>query len=147
MATFKGTVTAISQKQGGTSKTGKAWSKIDVTLVYDNSKPEWPKSIVFSVMNDNIEKMGFVVGGEYEVEVDFMTREYNGKTYMSASCWKATRINAQSPGNSQCTTSDNAQFFASEAQSDDTMHNSQSRSDEPDKSDRSDIADTGDLPF
>ena len=138
MATFKGTVTAISQKQGGTSKAGKASSKIDVTLVYDNSKPEWPKSIVFSVMNDNIEKMGFVVGGEYEVEVDFMTREYNGKTYMSASCWKATRINAQSPGNSQCTTSDNAQF---------TMHNSQSRSDEPDKSDRSDIADTGDLPF
>ena len=138
MATFKGTVTAISQKQGGTSKTGKAWSKIDVTLVYDNSKPEWPKSIVFSVMNDNIEKMGFVVGGEYEVEVDFMTREYNGKTYMSASCWKATRINAQSSGNSQCTTSDNAQC---------TMHNAQSRSDEPDKSDRSDIADTGDLPF
>lgn len=90
MTAFKGTVTAISQKQSGTSKSNKAWSKIDVTMVYDNSKPEWPKSIVFSVMNDNIEKMGFVVGREYEVEVDFSTREYNGKAYMSASCWKAT---------------------------------------------------------
>lgn len=112
MTVFKGTVTAISQKQGGISKTGKAWSKIDVTLVYDNSKPEWPKSIVFSVMNDNIEKMGFVVGGEYEVEVDFIAREYNGKTYLSASCWKATAM--QQPA-IQTTEQHNEQSFYSSA--------------------------------
>ena len=90
MATFKGIVTAVSQMQSGTSKAGKAWQKIDVVLTYDNSKPEYPKAIVFSVMNDNINKFSFQVGGEYEVEVDFSTREYNGRTYMSASAWKAT---------------------------------------------------------
>ncbi len=89
MATFKGIVTAISQMQSGTSKAGKAWQKIDVVLTYDNSKPEYPKAIVFSVMNDNINKFGFQVGCEYEVEIDFSCREYNGRTYMSASAWKA----------------------------------------------------------
>lgn len=96
MTVFKGTVTAISQKQGGISKTGK----------------EWSKSIVFSVMNDNIEKMGFVVGGEYEVEVDFIAREYNGKTYLSASCWKAMAM--QQPA-IRTTEQHNEQSFYSDA--------------------------------
>ena len=90
---FNGTVTAISPIQSGTSKAGKEWRKIDVVLTYDSSKPEYPKAIVFSVMNDNIEKFGFQVGGEYEVEVDFSVREYNGKNYMSANAWKATAKN------------------------------------------------------
>lgn len=97
MATFRGAVTAVSPVQSGTSKSGKQWRRIDVCLTYDNSKPEYPKSILFSVMNDNIEKFAFAQGAEYEVEVDFTTREYNGRTYMSASCWKATRLDAQQP--------------------------------------------------
>ncbi len=92
MATFKGLVAAVSPIQSGTSKSGKAWRKVDVVLIYDNSKLEYPKAIVFSVMNDNIEKFGFVQGGEYEVEVDFSVREYQGKHYMSAACWKAARL-------------------------------------------------------
>lgn len=94
MATFKGIVTYLSQVKSGTSKAGKAWSKIDVVLTYDNSKPEYPKAIVFSVMNDNIGKFNLVAGNEYEVEVDFSVREYQGKNYMSASCWKAALTNA-----------------------------------------------------
>jgi hypothetical protein len=95
MATFKGQATFVSPIQSGTSKSGKAWRKVDVVLTYDNAKPEYPKSIVFSVMNDNIEKFGFVLGGEYEVEIDFSVREYQGKHYMSASCWKATQLDTQ----------------------------------------------------
>lgn len=90
MATFKGIITAISEKSSGTSKAGKQWSKVDVILTYDNYKPEFPKAILFSVMNDNIEKFAFRKGAEYEVEVDFSVKEYNGKNYMSAQCWKAT---------------------------------------------------------
>ena len=90
---FNGTVTAISALQSGTSKAGKEWRKIDVVLTYDNSKPEYPKAIVFSVMNDNIEKFGFQVGGEYEVEVDFSVREYQNRHYLSANAWKATAKN------------------------------------------------------
>lgn len=96
MATFKGIVSYVSAVQNGTSKAGKAWSKVDVVLTYDNSKPEWPKAIAFSVMNDNIGKFNLQAGNEYEVEVDFSVREYQGKHYMSASCWKATPIQ-QSP--------------------------------------------------
>lgn len=90
MATFKGVVTAISQLQSGTSKSGKQWQRVDVVLTYDNSKPDYPKAILFSVMNDNIGKFNFQQGCEYEVEVDFAVREYQGRNYMSASCWKAT---------------------------------------------------------
>lgn len=93
MATFKGLVAAVSPIQSGTSKSGKAWRKVDVVLIYDNSKPEYPKAIVFSVMNDNIEKFAFMQAREYEVEVDFSEREYNSKHYMSATCWKATALN------------------------------------------------------
>lgn len=94
MATFKGVVTAISAKQTGTSKTGKQWSKVDVVLTYDNYKPEYPKAILFSVMNDNIDKFAFRVGAEFEVEIDFSVKEFNGKHYMSAQCWKSTPTSA-----------------------------------------------------
>lgn len=90
MATFKGVVTAVSQIQSGTSKSGRQWQRVDVVLTYDNSKPEYPKAVLFSVMNDNIGKFNLQLGCEYEVEVDFSVREYQGKNYMSASCWKAT---------------------------------------------------------
>lgn len=90
MATFKGVVTAVSQIQSGTSKSGKQWQRVDVVLTYDNSKPEYPKSVLFSVMNDNICKFNLQQGCEYEVAVDFKVNEYQGKHYMSASCWKAT---------------------------------------------------------
>lgn len=92
MATFNGTIAALSPIQSGTSKSGKAWRKIDVVLEYEHHD-QWPKAIVFSVMNDNIEKFGFQVGGEYEVEVDFSAREYNSRYYMSANAWKATAKN------------------------------------------------------
>ena len=95
--TISGIVTNISPIQSGTSKSGKSWRKIDVVLTYDNSKPEYPKAIVFSVMNDNIEKFNLCVGSEYDIEVDFSVREYNGKNYMSANAWKATAKNVVSP--------------------------------------------------
>lgn len=94
---FKGKVTYVSPVASGTSKAGKAWSKIEVVLVYDAGTPEFERSIVFSVMNDNIAKFGITVGGEYEVEVSFSTREYNGRYYMSASAWKCTTITAAAP--------------------------------------------------
>lgn len=89
MATFKGTVTSVSQIQSGISKAGNQWRRLDVVLTYDISKPEWPKAIVFSVMNDNIDKFDLQPGCEYEVEVDFSVHEYQGRNYMSATCWKA----------------------------------------------------------
>lgn len=90
---FKGTVTNVGEVVNGTSKSGKPYSRQQYVLTYDDTKPEWPKAVVFDVMNDNIGKFNLQLNGEYEVEVDFSVREWQGKHYQSASCWKATPLN------------------------------------------------------
>lgn len=92
MAKFTGQVTAVSPIQSGTSKSGKEWKRIDVCLCYDNTNPDYPKAIKFSVMNGKIEEFHFKVGEHYEVDVDFSVREWKEKYYMDATCWRAMRI-------------------------------------------------------
>lgn len=99
---FKGTVTNVSAVQTGTSKSsGKAWQRQDVVLTYDNTKPEWPKAVKFSVMGENIQKFNFVQGREYEVELDFSVRPFQDKFYMDANCWRAARLDAQTQATPQ----------------------------------------------
>ena len=87
---FKGIITAAMPVASGTSKSGKEWRRASYVLTYDNSNEQYPKSVLFDVMGDKIEQLNIKQGAEYEVEIDFTTREYNGRTYMSASAWKAT---------------------------------------------------------
>lgn len=87
---FKGIITAAMPVASGTSKNGKEWRRASYILQYDNSNEQYPKSVLFDVMGDKIEQLDIKQGVEYEVEIDFSTREYNGRTYMSASAWKAT---------------------------------------------------------
>lgn len=88
--TFKGIITAAMPVASGTSKSGKEWRRASYILTYDNSNEQYPKSVLFDVIGDKIEQLNIKQGVEYEVEIDFTCREYNGRTYMSASCWKAT---------------------------------------------------------
>lgn len=88
--TFKGIITAAMPVASGTSKNGKEWRRASYILQYDNSNEQYPKSVLFDVMGDKIEQLNIKQGVEYEVEIDFTCREYNGRTYMSASAWKAT---------------------------------------------------------
>lgn len=87
---FKGIITAAMPVASGTSKSGKEWRRASYILTYDNSNEQYPKSVLFDVMGDKIEQLNIKQGQEYEIEIDFTTREYNGRTYMSASAWKAT---------------------------------------------------------
>lgn len=87
---FKGIITAAMPVASGTSKSGKEWRRASYILTYDNSNEQYPKSVLFDVIGDKIEQLNIKQGVEYEVEIDFSCREYNGRTYMSASCWKAT---------------------------------------------------------
>lgn len=87
---FKGIITAAMPVASGTSKNGKEWRRASYILQYDNSNEQYPKSVLFDVMGDKIEQLNIKQGQEYEIEIDFTTREYNGRTYMSASCWEAT---------------------------------------------------------
>lgn len=90
--TFKGIITAAMPMASGTSKNGKEWRRASYILQYDNSNEQYPKSVLFDVMGEKIEQLNIKQGAEYEVEVDFAVREYQGRNYMSASCWKATPI-------------------------------------------------------
>ena len=94
---FKGIITAAMPVASGTSKNGKEWRRASYILQYDNSNEQYPKSVLFDVMGDKIEQLNIKQGVEYEAEIDFSTREYNGRTYMSASCWKATPTQQPQP--------------------------------------------------
>lgn len=87
---FKGIITAITPIAEGVSKNNRAWRRASYVLTYDNSNEQYPKSVLFDVMDDKIEQLNIRQGQEYEIEIGFTCREYNGRTYMSASAWKAT---------------------------------------------------------
>lgn len=78
--------------QGGTSKSGKEWSRQDYVI---ETKEQYPKKVAFSVMNDNIMNFGLAVGQDVDIEIDINASEWNGKWYNSISCWKATNLNPQ----------------------------------------------------
>lgn len=82
---FQGKIVKI-MPFSGTSKAGKEWRRQDVVLEYESG--QYPKSILFSVMNDNIEKFAFKEGMDCEVDVNFTTNEYNGRVYMQGICWR-----------------------------------------------------------
>lgn len=90
---FSGIIQTAMPEQSGVTAAGKAWRRKDFILLYDNTNAQYPKTVLFSVMGDNIDKLTIQQGVEYEVEIDFTTREYNGRTYMSATTWKATAKN------------------------------------------------------
>lgn len=94
---FKGIITAAMPIASGTSKNGKEWRRASYILQYDNSNAQYPKSVLFDVMGDKIEQLNIQQGHEYEIEIDFTTREYNGRTYLSASAWKATPTQQSAP--------------------------------------------------
>lgn len=95
--TFSGIIQTALPEQSSTTAAGKQWRRRDFILLYDNSNAQYPKTVLFSVMGDNIDKLNIQQGIEYDVEIDFSTREYNGRTYMSATTWKATPKNQTQP--------------------------------------------------
>ncbi|MCM1221874.1 MAG: DUF3127 domain-containing protein [Lachnospiraceae bacterium] len=92
---FKVTIEKVLPEQGGTSKSGKQWRKQSYVGVYDNSNAQYPKKILFDVMGDRIDQLGIHEGGLYDVEIDFDARPWNDRYFLSASCWKATRLDME----------------------------------------------------
>jgi hypothetical protein len=89
---FSGLITNVMPIATGTSKSGKEWKRQECVLLYDNSNADYPKCVVFSVMGDNISKFGIAVNHQYELDIDFSVREYNGKYFMSGTCWRAMEL-------------------------------------------------------
>ncbi len=86
--TISGKITYASTETGGTSKTGRPWRKREYIVEYHSG--QYPKSVLFQVMNDNIDKLNIQQGQEYDLAIDFETREWNGRRFMQASCFGAT---------------------------------------------------------
>lgn len=93
MATFNGIITFAMPEASGTSQSGKQWRRRSYVLRYDNSNEQYPKEVLFDVLGDKIDSLNIQQGGEYELEIDFSVREYQGRRYMSANAWKATAKN------------------------------------------------------
>lgn len=85
---IKGIITTALPEQSGTSKSGKAWRKREYIVEYEHG--QYPKSVVFSVMGQKIDELNIQQGAEYDLSIDFEAREWNGRYFLQASCWKAT---------------------------------------------------------
>ena len=83
-----GTITAVLPETSGVSKSGKNWRKKEAVVQYEGG--QYPKSIVFQMMGDNIDKLNIQQGLEYELDIDFEARQWNDRYFLQASCWKAT---------------------------------------------------------
>lgn len=94
---IKGIITTALHEQSGTSKSGKAWRKREYIVEYEHG--QYPKSVVFSVIGQKIDELNIQKGAEYNLSIDFEAREWNGRYFLQASCWKATPVHqpAQQP--------------------------------------------------
>lgn len=91
MATFKGTVTAISQKQGGTSKSGKAFQKREFVI---ETTGQYPKKVCMQLFGDKVNDCPNV-GEEVKVSFDLESREWNGKWFTQLNALKVEHQGAQ----------------------------------------------------
>lgn len=90
---FTGLIQKALPLQTGVGKTsGKEWKKRTYIVLYDNNNPQYPKSLAFDVMGDRIDSLNIQENATYELDIDFETKEFNGRYYSSASCWRATPV-------------------------------------------------------
>lgn len=83
-----GIIIAVLPETSGVSKSGKNWRKKEAVIQYEAG--QYPKSIVFQMMGDTIDKLNIQQGAEYELELDFEARQWNNRYFLQASAWKAT---------------------------------------------------------
>ena len=82
---IKGKVVANLGLQKGTSKSGKEWAKSTVVIEYGD---QYPKKIALDNLKNAEEFAKLAVGTEGVFHIEVESREFNGRWYTSASCWK-----------------------------------------------------------
>jgi hypothetical protein len=81
---FKGRVTAVLPIERGSGRNG-PWARATVVLGYESG--QYPKSIALQNSKDAEKFAQIRVGQTGTFQVDFKTREYNGKFYTDINCW------------------------------------------------------------
>lgn len=82
---FKGVVTAVLPIERGVGNRG-PWARATIVLEYESG--QYPKSIALQNSKDAENFAKICVGQTGTFQVDFKTREYNGKYYTDINCWK-----------------------------------------------------------
>lgn len=95
---INGVITREMPMQQGKTKNGKDWKRISYVLEYEQG--DYPKSIMFDVMNDKIDAMKLKVGERVEVYIDGHVREFGGRFYNNIEAWRCSRsVNFQATSN------------------------------------------------
>lgn len=84
--TIKGKVVSNLGVQKGTSKAGKEWSK--TTLIAEYGDSQYPKRVALDNLKNAEEFAKLAVGTEGVFHIEVESREFNGRWYTSANCWK-----------------------------------------------------------
>ena len=82
---IKGRVVANLGVQNGTSKAGKDWAKATVVVEYGD---QYPKKIALDNMKNADSFGALAIGTEGTFHIEVESREFNGRWYTSANCWK-----------------------------------------------------------
>ena len=81
-----GTIKHISETESGTSKSGKAWQKVEIVI---EETGQYPNSVVISAMNERISELtDFRVGTPVRAIYNSKAREYKGKYYNTLNLFK-----------------------------------------------------------
>lgn len=79
---------------GKSARTGETWNKYSFVLEVPNG--QYSRKTVFTVFGkDKWDRMGIVVGGQYQVSFDIDAHEFNGNWYNDIAAWKAVRVDTQ----------------------------------------------------
>lgn len=83
-----GKIIAILPERSGTSAKGNPWRSVSYVL---ETQEQYPKRIVFDVVNDKIDQFSIQQGEMLQVHFDIDAREYQGKWFNSIQAWKVVR--------------------------------------------------------
>lgn len=83
-----GTIVAVLPERSGTSAKGNTWRSASYVL---ETQEQYPKKIVFDVVNDKIDQFNIRQGDMLQVCFDIDAREYNGKWFNSVQAWRVVR--------------------------------------------------------
>lgn len=83
-----GKIIAVLPERSGTSAKGNTWRSASYVL---ETQEQYPKKIVFDVVNDKIDQFNIRQGDMLQVYFDIDAREYQGKWFNSVQAWKVVR--------------------------------------------------------
>lgn len=91
---LQGKIIRILPTEVGTRKNGGQWNKQGYIVEYGDDK--YPKQVAVYLWDDLATNNPLTLGAEVELDVDLVSREFNGRWYTEVKCWRV--LSGQSSG-------------------------------------------------